>query len=110
LVVELAEELSCCFRTGNFVAQHLVRPRVFAQPVEVVQAFAAQRVPHQEALHIAGFVESALALLQMQRLLDGRRHMERTDRPHKQGNAGVAGQALLQWLRVEFKQEVTFRG
>ena len=91
------------------MAQHLGQPGIFAQAVEILQAIPAQRVQHQQAFHIGRFVKPALALLQVQVLLDAARHVEGAQRTNKQRQPGVGCEHFRSGFPVVFKRQLPFR-
>jgi hypothetical protein len=61
LIVKLVQKLPRCFRARQIVPDELAHS-ILAQRAEVVQAFPARRIQNQKALHVAGLIQSTLAL------------------------------------------------
>src|ERR1019366_4915410 len=110
LVVKLVEKFARRFRARQLMPQHLRQASVLAPAIEIVQAIATQCVQHQEALDIAGFIETALSLLHLQVTLHAARYIQRAHGSHEKRNAGVGCYRFFQGLWMELEQKLAFGG
>src|SRR5437899_9414938 len=87
----------------------LTQSRIFAQPLEVIQALPSQSVEQYETLHERRFVVSALPLLHMHVLSHATRQPQRTKRLHQERGSSHRRQNFLCRLRVNLKKQFRLR-
>ena len=106
--MKLVQKLPRRFWRWHFITQHLRQSLVFSEPLKIVQTFPAQRIQHQEAFHIAAFIETALPLLQLQMTVGPAAHIQRARRPQQQRDSAIGRDRFLQRFRVQLKQKLAF--
>ena len=66
-----------------------------AQTGEVIQTFSSGSIEDDKTLHVAGFIQAALALLNTHMAPDASRQVQTSERLHQQRNPGQRGQVLF---------------
>ena len=66
-----------------------------AQTGEVIQTFSSGSIEDGKTLHLAGFIQAALALLDTHMAPDASRQVQTSERLHQQRNPGQRGQVLF---------------
>ena len=108
LVVKLAAKLARGFGGGRLIAKHRRHAGIFAQDIEVVEAFAAHGVEGEEAFDIGGFVQTPAVLFELQVALDACGQAETAGRAQEQRQSAERGEDFLGRRVVDCEQKLAF--
>jgi len=90
------------------VPDHLAQPRIFPQPLEVIEALATHRIQNHRALHHRRFVAVPFPLPDPRVRPHTGRQSQRAERLHHQRHATHGGECFRQWLRLDLDQQRRF--